>query len=271
VSDATNTTKLWMPIYVADYLADTCRLTTEQHGAYLLLIFDYWRNGALPDDDAVLAQVCRLTADAWSMHSAVLKAFFTKADDGLLHQKRIDVEIAKAQLNRSMSVTRARKAAEARWSKNAPSIASSIAPTMLEECPSPSPTPLKTKAKAASVFVLPDWVDSEAWAGYVEMRQKLRKPLTDRAKTLAIKELEGLRGNGQDPVAVLNKATMKSWMSLYPASDNGTPSQNARNGQQERAPRHVNPAAAYSGPEYSEAARTTSAGNQTRHSFTEAA
>jgi uncharacterized protein YdaU (DUF1376 family) len=80
MSEPSNSTKLWVPIYIADYLADTCRLTTEQHGAYLLLIFDYWRNGALPDDDAVLAQVCRLTPDAWSMHRALLRGFFTKAD-----------------------------------------------------------------------------------------------------------------------------------------------------------------------------------------------
>lgn len=50
----------WMRFFPADYLADTRRLTTEQHGAYLLLLMDSWSSGALPDDDAVLARVAGL-------------------------------------------------------------------------------------------------------------------------------------------------------------------------------------------------------------------
>jgi uncharacterized protein YdaU (DUF1376 family) len=249
MSEPSNSTKLWIPIYVADYLADTCRLTTEQHGAYLLLIFDYWRNGALPDDDAVLAQVCRLTADAWSMHGAVLRGFFTRADDGLLHQKRIDVEIAKAQLNRSVSVTRAKKAAEARWGKNAPSIAPSIAPKMLEECPSPSPTPLKTKTGAVGAFVLPDWIHREAWDGFEEMRNKLRKPMTDRARGMVVKQLEKLRAAGNDVTACLNQSTMKDWTDVYPVKAD-TPFAGAGSSADSKR-RFVDPADAYSGKEYS--------------------
>ena len=50
--------------HIGDYLQDTTRLSTEQQGAYLLLIMDYWTNGPLPDDDAALASgSCSTDAD----------------------------------------------------------------------------------------------------------------------------------------------------------------------------------------------------------------
>src|SRR5699024_9631718 len=47
----TNKVDIWMPLYVRDYLGATSRLTTEQHGAYMLLIMDDWLNGPPPDDE----------------------------------------------------------------------------------------------------------------------------------------------------------------------------------------------------------------------------
>jgi uncharacterized protein YdaU (DUF1376 family) len=88
----------WMPLYIADYLRDTSRLTTEGHGAYLLLIFDYWTSGRpLPDDDNQLAAIARLGVARWKQLRPVLAQFF-QIEDGIWHHKRIDVELKRAAL-----------------------------------------------------------------------------------------------------------------------------------------------------------------------------
>ena len=57
--------RAWMPLYVADYLADTGHLSAAEHGSYLLLIMHYWSNGGLPDDDRKLARIARNTNAEW--------------------------------------------------------------------------------------------------------------------------------------------------------------------------------------------------------------
>jgi uncharacterized protein YdaU (DUF1376 family) len=84
-------TDTWMPFYVGDYLSATGRLTTEQHGAYLLLLLDYWKNGPPPNNDAVLAQIARMSAKAWSKAKPVLLSFFEERD-GHLIQNRVERE-----------------------------------------------------------------------------------------------------------------------------------------------------------------------------------
>lgn len=81
-----------MPLYVADYLADTGHLTTLQHGAYMLLIMHYWRRGSLPEADDQLAAIARMTAADWKKAKPVMQALFR---DGWRHA-RIETELAKA-------------------------------------------------------------------------------------------------------------------------------------------------------------------------------
>jgi uncharacterized protein YdaU (DUF1376 family) len=129
---------VWMPLYIGDYLADTTRLTTEQHGAYLLMIMDYWRNGPPPDEKIVLQNITRLSDFLWKKHWPVLQKFF-RLENGQWHHKRIDAEKAEAVSGKAGASEKARKAAEARWGKkDAPSIPQADAPGMLEESPSHS-------------------------------------------------------------------------------------------------------------------------------------
>lgn len=69
--------------------------------------------------------------------------------------------------------------------------------------------------KLANGFHLPDWVPRDAWDGYVEMRVKIKAPLTARAKGLAVAKLESLRAAGHDPAVVLDASTSNSWKGLF--------------------------------------------------------
>jgi uncharacterized protein YdaU (DUF1376 family) len=81
-----------MPLYVADYLRDTRRLTAAEHGAYLLLIMEYWTSGELPDDDRQLARIACMSASEWRRVRPNVQGFF---HNGWKH-KRIDAELARS-------------------------------------------------------------------------------------------------------------------------------------------------------------------------------
>lgn len=101
---------IFYPFYVGDYRKDTARLSCEQHGAYRLLIDEYWVAGPLPDDDEVLARIVGLEVRRWRSHRSVVLAFF-KLKGGLWRHKRIDAELSKARTRSA----KAKAGAEARW------------------------------------------------------------------------------------------------------------------------------------------------------------
>jgi len=83
----------WMPFYVGDYLANTGHLSTEEHGAYVLLILHYWVTESLPTDAESLANVVRMPLDRWLLIERKMKAFF-ELD---WSHKRLNQEIEKTK------------------------------------------------------------------------------------------------------------------------------------------------------------------------------
>ena len=76
----------------------------------------------------------------------------------------------------------------------------------------------KSDAPSASVsgeFQLPEWISATAWAGWEEMRKKIRKGLTNYARALAVKKLDKLRAEGNDVTQLLEDATLGGWSSFY--------------------------------------------------------
>ena len=99
----------YIQLYVSDYLSDAAHLTAIQHGAYLLLIFNYWQKGhALNNSNERLANVARMSNAEWEENKAVIAEFF-RIDGDEWHHDRIDSDLF-AVAAKSTKASRAGKA-----------------------------------------------------------------------------------------------------------------------------------------------------------------
>lgn len=89
-------TDIWFAFYIGDYMADTMHLSTMEHGAYFLILAAYYKNrGPLPDDDAKMSRIARMSLSDWSAIRTTIASFFD-VKDGVWIQKRADFEIKRS-------------------------------------------------------------------------------------------------------------------------------------------------------------------------------
>ncbi len=102
----------YIQLYVADYLADTMHLTTEEHGAYLLLIMNYWQTGK-PIPKARLQKIARLPSERWATVEDSLSEFFTDTGTEWVHE-RIERDLDAVHRAQEQKVAAGKASAEAR-------------------------------------------------------------------------------------------------------------------------------------------------------------
>lgn len=129
-------------MYWGSYLKNTARLTTEGHGAYLLLIAEYWVTGTpLPDSNSQLSAITRLSQKRWRMLRPEIERYFS-VQDGVWRHGRIDDELAQA-----VDITKKRSraglaGAEARYGKrNGEGIANGVADPLANPQQTAAPLP----------------------------------------------------------------------------------------------------------------------------------
>jgi len=89
-----------------------------------------------------------------------------------------------------------------------------------KEPPSKKTTSSQKKRVRAKVGIeIPDWVPADAWNGWIEMRKRKGKPLTDRAAAQAIDRLKALADDGYPPGGVLDQSTFEAWTGLFPIKE----------------------------------------------------
>jgi uncharacterized protein YdaU (DUF1376 family) len=196
---------IWMPLYVADYLSATSRLTTEQHGAYLLLLMDYWKNGAPPNNDAVLAQITKLSPDAWRNARTMLEGFFQVSDEHWM-QSRVESEMQKANHNKQTNSKRGKAGADARWGKkDAPSIVGAMPKQSSADSTSPSPSSSKNTKNTVTP---PAGVADSVWQDWLIHRKAKRAAVTQSALDGIAKEAGKA---GITLQAALEMCCMRGW------------------------------------------------------------
>lgn len=241
-----------LPIFGDAYLADTTHLTTEEHGAYFLLMLAAWRQDdcGLPDDPVKLARIAGLSLRKWKAGTGdVVMAFWHQAG-GRWFQKRLSE-------TRQFVDERSAKQADRRRGKgnqkphepnlfdatlandsnsgrdNADKIVRAQGDQGIENKQSDinrggtSQSQSQNEPKGSYPPIIPpallqswpDWLPIEAWNGFVDMRKAIKKPLTPRAVSLALKELDKLRREGCCPEAVLDQSTFKNWQGLFAPKD----------------------------------------------------
>lgn len=102
-----------------------------------------------------------------------------------------------------------------RGDRESPGGCHSVTQTIIE------PSINRQKKKATLEKGLPDWIPQEAWQAYVEMRNRIRAPLTPKGKDLIIKKLEKLSLEGNAPGEVLEQSVEHSYRGVFAIKEQG--------------------------------------------------
>lgn len=185
----------YMPLWVAEYRADTGHLSTVEHGAYLLLIMHYWQTKALPSEDPKLARIAGLTERDWRKIKPTINAFFL---DGWKH-KRVEEELLEAKEKHERR-QRAGKAGgnAAAGGKQRGSNAGSNATAKPEQCPQHYPS---SKSQSKSSEAKASGVPPDPKADYFK---RGREVLGEKAGGLIAKVLKSQ--GSEDDVRAIAKA-----------------------------------------------------------------
>ncbi len=233
----------YMQLYIADYLADTMHLSAEEHGAYLLLMFNYWQTGK-PIPKNRLAKIARLTNERWADVEPSLREFFCDNGEEWVHL-RIEEDLASvrekltkksAAGKASVQARRSRKEADVqtKQERNLTGVQTDVEVVFEHDVNTKATNkdtdkdlktdpPLNPPRGNRGVkkfdpldIALPNWISVSLWREWVEFRHALRKPIrTEQGANGAIRELEKFRQQGFTPEQVIRHSIANEYQGLF--------------------------------------------------------
>lgn len=245
----------YIQIEVAKYLADTMHLNTEEHGAYYLIILNYWQREK-PIQESRMPAITRLSNERWQVVKDALKEFFKIDAENVWHHDKIDLDLQRVkrkvkQASDAGKASAAKRAAKKQTPKPAQALKDKTdvkteAPTKPqpkanEEEKEKKKNNNKKKESISSdelegllvkddSFKLLPSVDPQVWEDYLQMRAEKKKPITNLAKKYTMTKLKILEEKGNCPNEVLMQSINSNWTGVFEIKDgankNGKPSTN---------------------------------------------
>ena len=212
---------------IGDYHKKAGRLSMLEHGAYTLLIDSCYDRERFPTMDEAIDWCWARTDEEIAAVRFVLGKFFELVEGRYVQariQEEIDAYHAKALKNKEIAEEREAKRRTAREKpcteraqgvNDSPPNQEPI--TNNQETKEHPPTPRKRGSGFdAAAIELPDWLDREDWQGWVADRKARKKPVTQEAAKLQLKQLADLREEGHQPSAVIANSIERGYQGLFP-------------------------------------------------------
>ena len=224
----------YFPFYPDDWLSSSkvMLMTMEQRGIYITLLAHAWKfpSGSLPNEIEILRRFCP-GARTKNIQYVLDNCFHVASHLPELgfYNARLLHELSTARVKHEKASETAKHREELkRQSRNVPETYQKRDHNQNQNQNQNQITPkVKRKSRPAQAhFVLPEWIGMESWTAYIEMRNAKKKPATEKAKALVVKELERLKASGQDPSTCLDQSTRNGWTDVYGLKEKTNGSQN---------------------------------------------
>ena len=195
-----------MPMFWAEFFADTAGESADVTGAYLSLLGHAWLRGAkLSNDDALLSRLCKVTPRKWVAIKADVMKFWKLSEDGFWTQKRLSKEwefcTKKREMNRqngSLGGKTSQIKMQAKSTEDAERMA---------KHPTPTPTPTKKRVsddtlKESPRDILARVLSPATTNDVIEHRMAKKAKLTARAAAGLAREFSAT-GNPEDAARLM--------------------------------------------------------------------
>ena len=87
----------WMPLYIAEFIAETMHLGATETGIYMRLMMHCWQHGTIPLDSKKLALIGHCDSRLWRQYEKTVMAFFDVVDASTAQHKRVSTELRRSE------------------------------------------------------------------------------------------------------------------------------------------------------------------------------